>query len=119
MEKYRSPITVAYDNLVSDISSFTDRIILQAVTSYGIEVNKEELEKALKFDRNQYDIGFNQGFAEGLEAAEDLLYFCKEDFLKETFKDDQDLDLNKLIEKYGLAQIVAKWQKWEKDNVTE
>ena len=41
----------------------------KAVFEAGFHVDKEELAKALKYDRDQYDKGYADGYAEGKKAA--------------------------------------------------
>lgn len=40
--------------------------IFRTVQSYGIEVDKEELLRALKYDRQQYDAGYADGKADAV-----------------------------------------------------
>jgi hypothetical protein len=39
-------------------------MIYQAVLNVGVNVNREELEKALRYDRDQYDQGYRDGLRE-------------------------------------------------------
>ena len=41
--------------------------IFKAIVRYGIDVDKEELIKALKYDRDQYDKGFEEGYRKSIE----------------------------------------------------
>jgi len=52
---YESPINI----IMSDIQMSFDGEIYKAVQRAGIDVRKEELLKALKYDRNQYQKGYN------------------------------------------------------------
>lgn len=54
---YESPIKIITSELVADF----ERHILKAVQNVGIEVDKEELLRALEYDRKQYQIGFVDG----------------------------------------------------------
>lgn len=40
--------------------------VAKAIAKAGIQVNQEELLKALKYDRGQYKAGYDAGFADGL-----------------------------------------------------
>lgn len=51
---YESPIQIIYDQMQTQI----DNEIIRAVQSYNITVNRDELIKALEYDRNQYQKGF-------------------------------------------------------------
>ena len=54
---YESPIKV----IEKDLMTKMEDDIIYIVKSYGIEVDKEELLKALKYDRKQYDRGYTDG----------------------------------------------------------
>ena len=62
---YESPITM----IASQIETKVEGDVLQAVQHYGIEVDKEELIKALQYDREQYNKGFINGYKEGYAKA--------------------------------------------------
>ena len=51
---YKSPIEL----VMGDIQTQIDNNIVKVVQSYGFNVDKTELEKALKYDRDQYDKGY-------------------------------------------------------------
>jgi hypothetical protein len=59
---YKSPIEVFENELQTQM----DNDIMEVVFSYGINVDKNELVKALAYDRKQYEAGF----ADGRAAAE-------------------------------------------------
>ena len=46
---------------------------MEAIQYAQINVDKEELEKALKYDRDQYDKGYRDGLAKGEEKAQRIL----------------------------------------------
>lgn len=52
---YESPINI----IMSDMQTSFDGEIYKAVRRIGIDVHKEELLKALKYDRNQYQKGYD------------------------------------------------------------
>ena len=54
---YESPIDVLY----SDIETKLEDGILKAVQDVGITVDKQELLKALQYDRDSYRKGFQDG----------------------------------------------------------
>ena len=58
---YESPV----DILVSNITTDLENDILQIVQKYHIKVDREELIKALDYDRHQYDNGYHNGYADG------------------------------------------------------
>ena len=57
MKIYRSPISI----IQKEINEELENNVYKAVMKCDITVNKEELIKALKYDRNQYDIGYQDG----------------------------------------------------------
>lgn len=66
---YESPIEIITSQIAPSVSERMDNDIYRAVLNVGILVNKDELVKALEYDRNQYDKGFEDGakaFAERL-----------------------------------------------------
>ena len=59
---YESPIKIEMAKAVHDIIENENRYIMREVYKItGIEVNKNELEKALRYDRGQYELGFLDG----------------------------------------------------------
>ena len=60
---YKSPIEIIYGQMQTQIEGDT----LKAVQSYYPNVDKEELLKALQYDRNQYNKGYADGKAEAVE----------------------------------------------------
>ena len=67
---YKSPVEIIYGQMQTQIEGD----ILKAVQSYGINVDKEELIRAMKYDRDQY----NKGYADGKRDAMDELVRCKD-----------------------------------------
>lgn len=69
---YESPIEIFsvtdyVDKINKQIDEQTENIVLSAVTKVGVNVNKEELIRALKYDRNQYERGYEDGKRNGIE----------------------------------------------------
>lgn len=60
---YKSPITITFEETAAQISEKIDNCILSA-TNMIVEVDKNELLKALAFDRNQYEAGFKDARTE-------------------------------------------------------
>lgn len=61
--RYQSPIEIIQGELETQL----ENNIMTAVQHYGITVNKEELIKALEYDRHQYEQGFKDGRASASE----------------------------------------------------
>ena len=51
---YDSPITL----IASQMETKIENDVMSTIQRYGIDINKEELIKALQYDRQQYDKGF-------------------------------------------------------------
>lgn len=62
---YESPITMIMDQM----RIHQEGEIFTAVQNIGVHVDKEELIKALAYDRNQYEKGLKDGYARGYEQA--------------------------------------------------
>ena len=62
---YESPIEVFYKDLQMRFKEDLQNNCIKAVQNYGIQVNKEELLKALAYDRHQYEKGFREGASNG------------------------------------------------------
>lgn len=54
---YESPIGIIYGEMQTQI----ENDVLKAVQRVGVNVNKEELLKALQYDREQYSKGYEDG----------------------------------------------------------
>lgn len=61
---YKSPIEI----FMKQIRMKQDDAVLQAVQDIGVEVHKDELIKALQYDRGQYDKGYADGQKDAKEA---------------------------------------------------
>lgn len=60
LSSYESPIQV----VCREMQNTFDSDVMKAVLSYGISVDKDELIRALQYDRDQY----GKGFADGLHV---------------------------------------------------
>ena len=58
---YESPIKI----ITGKIQTQIDDEIYRAVQNVGINVDREELLKALEYDRGQYEKGWREGFHDG------------------------------------------------------
>ena len=66
---YDSPIKIMEDNIRTDLEDN----VMKAVRSYDIVVDKPELIKALKYDRNQY----TKGFMDAMSGKEPRAFWIK------------------------------------------
>lgn len=60
---YKSPI----ETIKTEIQTQFENDCIKAVQSYGFMVNKEELIKALNYDREQYEKGYSDGYSKAVE----------------------------------------------------
>ena len=67
---YKSPIEIMQEHMRFQM----DDDIYKAVLNYGINVDKEELLRALKYDRLQYD----NGYRDGIRDANAELVRCRD-----------------------------------------
>lgn len=65
--KYKGPINIDLTDVVESIQTELDGAIYRAVCNVGITVDKEELERALKYDRLQYDTGWHDAMIDTLQ----------------------------------------------------
>lgn len=65
---YKSPIEV----FIQEAKLNYENSIYNAIQEYGIKVDKEELIKALSYDRKQYIAGYNDAIKELVEILTDM-----------------------------------------------
>lgn len=58
---YKDIITIATEDISSQWENALEGAILKQVVALGVTVDKEELLRALQYDRGQYDKGFSDG----------------------------------------------------------
>lgn len=71
---YESPIDKIYKDIQTQMIQQDEKMIMQAVREVGITVDKDELVKALQYDRNQYSKGYIDSKAETQEKIKNMLY---------------------------------------------
>ena len=72
---YESPIELIISDMQHKVRQEQDKQIYEAVQRVDVNVNKEELIKALNYDRQQYEKGYADGikeFAERLKLKVDI-----------------------------------------------
>ena len=67
---YQSPIDVLIRDVQTQFQKGVDEQVHQAVVSVGINVDKDELLRALQSDRGQYRKGYADGVAEAVKHGE-------------------------------------------------
>lgn len=91
---YKSPIEILAHNPIVEIiekqNKQQDEHIYECIIETGVNVDKEELIKALKYDREQYHKGYTDGINDLVKRLkENLKYFWEE---KESFVSEEDID---------------------------
>jgi tRNA uridine 5-carbamoylmethylation protein Kti12 len=82
---YLSPIELSTTNpMIEQIKNETDEFIYRAVAHANVQVDRDELIKALQYDRKQYEKGFNDGVMQERERWERKI--------KELFSEDSSID---------------------------
>lgn len=80
---YKSPIQLITDDINYALRAKVDDDIYRAVLRYDVSVDKDELIKALTYDREQYDKGYSDGYIKGstetLEKVKKALEKCLND----------------------------------------
>ena len=65
---YNSPIELVVTDIQHQILQQQDEEVYQAVLHFVPNVDKEELLRALRYDRDQYDKGYLDGKADAMES---------------------------------------------------
>ena len=78
---WESPIKV-YEDVAREIVLEKENHIMQTIRQY-VEVDKDELIRALNYDRNQYEKGFEDGYLKGradfAEKIQEILNACEDE----------------------------------------
>lgn len=78
---YESPITIYTQEIAQKMNEKLEESVFNIVRAYGVDVNKEELLKALAYDRGQYEKGYTVGYERAkyetaMEIKRALLDMC-------------------------------------------
>ena len=65
---YKSPIEIIYGQMQTNMEDN----IYEAIQKYNVNVDKDELIKALQYDRNQYEVGYQDGIKALAERLTEL-----------------------------------------------
>ena len=69
---YESPISFVTEQVANDIVMKNEGYLYQYIRDVGINIDKDELVKALQYDRGQYDKGYADGYTEGVKNYQKL-----------------------------------------------
>ncbi len=67
---YESPINII-ESAVTELQKQQEEGVFRLIRNYGITVDRDELLKALAYDRNQYDKGYDDGVREFIDRLKD------------------------------------------------
>ena len=76
MDNWKSPIdlTMFTEEFATKIQDDQTGCIIEACMKMGINIDKDELLRALQYDRGQYE----KGFADGIKARDEEIVRCKD-----------------------------------------
>ena len=76
---YESPISLLMNDIYTDVVKRQEEGVYQAIVKYGINVDKDELVKALEYDRKQYGFGYKDGVLEFANYLKNHSFLCDPD----------------------------------------
>lgn len=85
---YKSPITLMTNEMAMQIAKHQDEVVFTALQACVPDVDRAELLRALRYDREQYDKGYDDGKVDGRAAAMAEIVRCKECIFRPTTKGD-------------------------------
>ena len=69
IEGYKSPVEIYHKQLETELVGN----LVNVVGSYGFNIDEAELIRALQYDRNQYDLGYEAGYKAAINNVHVLL----------------------------------------------
>ena len=98
---YESPITKIYGDIQEQILKQDEENLIYSVNqAVGYQVDKDELVKALQYDRNQYTKGYEDGKKEVLDKlAAEIFNACSDSYHMPIYKLSCD-EISEIIDKY-------------------
>ena len=111
---YESPINVYIEQAVKKIEEQRDNEICHYITEkFNVDVSREELIKALNYDRNQYDKGYMDGMKDATELL-DFIYCNQLDMIEQCFDLKNEVwTIRDLIEKYGIIGCIDRMKAYK------
>ena len=97
---YESPIQIIYGEVQMQLEDG----IMKAVQSYDIQIDKDELIKAILYDRDQY----NKGYSDGRRARENEIINCYDcRYYAPCYREERELSFGKCICPLLLSKVVG------------
>jgi len=95
---YKSPVKMTWSKpdliqtetqkIVKDITKqHEDYITFKIEQTLGCEVDKDELIKAMQYDRNQYDKGYQDGYLDGVRDGKQIMFNKLQEFVEGSDED--------------------------------
>lgn len=67
LEGYESPIVVSFEQIANEIRERQEDAVVATISErMAVDIDKNELTKALAYDRDQYSKGFSNGYEKAL-----------------------------------------------------
>lgn len=113
---YKSPIELITKPMYTEMINEQENYILQAIQEMGVNVDKEELLKALKYDRDQYNKGYEDAAKEFADKIDEIFLryaflhshvdMARQDYIKAV--DGTEIEMQSVwdvftLKKYGIA----------------
>ena len=91
---YVSPIELIINSMYTEEIKQQEDEIYRAIMSYGVNADKDELVKALNYDRQQYEKGYKDAIVEFAEYLKDNSFLCdpNDSFSFQAINVEDDLD---------------------------
>lgn len=71
---YESPISVIMPSVLTQLEVNIEKSVVSAISDLGVSVDKDELVRALQYDREQYEKGYRDGY----RTAKEEIVRCKD-----------------------------------------
>ena len=108
---YESPINLIEKQVAFDIEKTIEGEVWKVTKEIGVDVNKEELIKALRYDRDQYERGYYDGLNvhKWIPVSERLPEIGQRVLVSFTIEDEKKVDIT-YFDKHGfLRGIMDAW----------
>ena len=73
---YKFPIEIVIGDMYTRMAKQQEDSVYQTVLNYGINVDKQELIRALEYDREEYGAGYKDGVREFANYLKDCAFLC-------------------------------------------
>ena len=102
---YKSPIEIT-KTISEQMIKREEEMILEEIVHCGVRVDKEELIKALEYDRRQYDKGFRDGVIEFAENSVDQVEKARLKYQRLCKEQGEEMEEHMHIHFNGIIKII-------------